>query len=767
MLKSKANWKWSKSHDTRSIIEQLLHERGLKTEEEQEHFLHPKLEHIQSPDTFHDIAKAKQRILQAMAEEEKVMIYGDYDADGVTSTALLMTAFMELGVNADYYIPSRFEEGYGLNEMALRSFHQAGYNVVITVDNGIADVYEAKVAKELGIDLIITDHHEMQENLPDAYAIIHPKLSEQYIFKELAGVGVAFQFAHYILEYFPVELLDFVAIGTVADLVPLRGENRIFTYYGLDAITNTLNLGIEALKVSSGITEKVTEQDIAFKLGPRINAVGRLENAMLAVELLLTDDEEIATEIAEEIESLNSERQTIVKDIVKEAEQRVDPNDDVIVLHDAKWHEGVLGIAASRLVRTFDRPVIMLSYKEATHELKGSARSIPAFNLFENGMEIEHLFTSFGGHSQAAGLTFPYDNLHDIKIAFNEQIRAKLTVEEMKQEFNITKELTLDEMTERLVEQINGFSPFGMGNEEPTFILRDVPTQIRQIGQEQNHLKLQFKTEKKIIDAIGFQIGHVAPLLSVDTDLALAGSLQINEWNGNRTVQMLIKDIAVNEWQLFDYRGRKQHKFFTPFITEYNTNTILTNDIAGMQALLGDVDVTYITYDSNMEELDQADILYVCDLPDNLSTLENIVRQVSPNSIHISYHVDESAFLTAMPTREEFKWLYGYAMQHGPVQLKVDLPNIIQSKKWTKEKVIFMLKVFLDLEFITISNDILYVNREAPKQALNNSKTYQQRLEQSNIEQVLYYATNDEIKQWFHPLITEQTVNEEEVMYDL
>lgn len=767
MLKSKANWKWNESHDTTSIIDQLLYERGIETAEEKEQFLHPKLEYIQPPEAFHHIEKAKQRIMTAMEQAEKVMVYGDYDADGVTSTALLMTAFMELGVKADYYIPNRFEEGYGLNENALRSFQEKGYTVVVTVDNGIANVDEAKVAKELGIDLIITDHHEMQTSLPDAYAIIHPKLSEQYLFKELAGVGVAFQFAHHLLEYFPTELLDFVAIGTVADLVPLKGENRILTYYGIEALTNTLNIGLEALKASAGITENVTEQDIGFKLGPRINAVGRLENAMIAVELLLTDDDEVAKELAEEIESLNRERQAIVNRIVQDAEQRVDTDDDVIILYDETWHEGVLGIVASRLVSKFDRPVIMLCYKEKTNELKGSARSISAFNLFENGMELEHLLTTFGGHSQAAGLSFPIENYNDVKTAFNNQIRSQLTEEQYKQEILITKELTLEQMTERLVDQISDLAPFGMGNEEPKFLLHNIPTQIRQIGQQQNHLKLQFKMGQQIVDAIGFQFGKLAPLIADQTNISLVGSLQINEWNGNKTVQMLIKDIAINEWQLFDYRGRKQHKFFMPFIQQYEGNTILTDDIQGMKALLGDIDATFITYDSVSSELKQADIIYICDLPSDINILKNIVQQVKPSSIHISYHVEESAFFNRLPSRDEFKWLYGYALQYGPVQLKVDLPNIIQSKKWTKEKVIFMLKVFLDLEFITINNNILYVNRDAENQSLEQSKVYQKRIKQSEMEQTLYYATYDEIKQWFQPLVQEARTIEEEVVYEL
>jgi len=767
MLKSKANWKWSEISHSTSIMEQLLHERGLETDEEKESFLHPKLEHIQSPADLSDIKKAKMRIFRAMENEEKVLVYGDYDADGVTSTTLLMTAFMELGVRADYYIPDRFKEGYGLNEAAIRSFHDAGYTVIVTVDNGIANVQEVDVANQLGMDVIITDHHEVQETLPDAYAIIHPKLSESYQFKELAGVGVAFQFAHYLLDYFPAELLDLVAIGTVADLVPLQGENRVFAYFGIQNLSDTLHIGLQALKEGCNLSDEITAQDIGFKLGPRLNAVGRLENAMLAVELLLTDDEEVAKEIALEVEALNSERQQIVNQMVKEAEKRVDTTDDVIILYDENWHEGVLGVVASRLVRTFDRPVIMLCHKTDTNELKGSARSIPAFNLFENGMKVQHLFTNFGGHSQAAGLTFPFENLDEIKERLNEQIRDQLTREQMKQEIMITKEISLEEMTERLVEQISDFAPFGMGNEEPVFLLKAIPSQIRQIGQQQNHLKLQFKHKDQIVDAIGFQFGYLASFLAEQTEIELVGTLQINEWNGNKTVQMLLKDVAVNEWQLFDYRGRKQSKFFTPYLTHYQTHTFLGNDIQEMKSFVGPEEATFITYETDMELLEKTDMLYIYDLPEDITDLEQVVTKLQPSNIHISYYVEDSAFFQTMPTREEFKWLYGYAMKYGPIQLKVDLQQISNIKKWSREKVIFMLKVFLDLQFITIKDDVLYINNHAEKQALDQSKTYQNQLNQSKIEQTLYYATYDEIKQWLHPFIRVTEANEEEVFHGL
>ena len=765
MLKSKAKWKWNEQDDNTSIVDGLLHERGFITDEEKNKFLHPKLEDIQSPADLSAIEKAKQRIFIAMEQQEKVMVCGDYDADGVTSTALLMTAFMELGVRCDYYIPNRFEEGYGLNEPAIRSFADAGYTVIVTVDNGIADVHEAQVAKEVGIDLIITDHHEVQATIPDAFAIIHPKLSEKYLFKELAGVGVAFQFAHYLLEYFPEELLEFVAIGTIADLVPLYEENRIFAYVGLRSLTNTLNVGIQALKNKCGIADEVTEQDIGFKLAPRINAVGRLQHATLAVELLLTDDEEVAEEIAAEMEELNVERQKIVTEIVKEAEQRVHGDNDVIILYDPDWHEGVLGIAASRLVRTFDRPVIMLRHNLDTNELKGSARSIPAFNLFENGLQLEHLFTNFGGHSQAAGMTFPFDHLEAIQTALNAQINEQLREEDFKQEIKISQEMTLGQMTENVVEQINKFAPFGMGNKEPMFLVKAFPTQVRQIGQHQNHLKLQFTHNQVLIDAIGFGFGPLAPMLSEHTEIQLVGTLQINEWNGNKTVQLMLEDIAVDHWQLFDYRGRQQVKFFTPYLQQYERNLFLGDDIVKMKTFIGSTDATFVTYETDVSLLDKTDILYICDMPRDIDKLQSIVKAVQPDNIHISYEVIDGAFFQALPTREDFKWLYGYALKFSPIQLKIDLPQIMQTKKWTRDKIIFMLKVFLDLQFITIDHDIMYVNRDADKQALTESRTYQQQLEQSKIEQIFYYATYEEIKQWFDKNVTASEANEEEIIH--
>src|SRR5690625_1245995 len=385
MLASKA--KWNVLHDENkpsledleagkdlsSITKELLVQRNIVTEEAVNDFLFPDMSRLHSPHHLTMIEKASKRVHEAISKEEKILVYGDYDADGVSSTALLMKTLIELDAHCDFYIPNRFTEGYGPNEAAFREAANKGFSVIITVDTGISAVHEAKIAKELGIDLIITDHHELQEELPDSYATINPKRAPTYPFHELAGVGVAFKFAERLLGYFPEHLLDLVAIGTIADLVPLIDENRILAYHGLQKLTTTTNPGLKALKQICKIEGTVSEENVGFLIGPRLNAVGRLEDARLAVELLMADDPIEAEEIALMIESINDERRQIVRDIVKEAEQMDLFNEDTGVIIAAKegWNEGVLGIVASQLVRKHDRPAIVLTIKPETGEKIG------------------------------------------------------------------------------------------------------------------------------------------------------------------------------------------------------------------------------------------------------------------------------------------------------------------------------------------------------------------------------------------------------------
>lgn len=456
------------------LTERLLVQRGVTTLEQAKQFLHPDLSALTEPGLLHDMEKAAKRVMTAIEKEEPVLIFGDYDADGVSSTAVMLETLRELGAVCDFYIPNRFTEGYGPNKPAFQQAADQGYKLIITVDTGIAAVEEATMAKQLGIDLIITDHHEIQEKLPDAWAIVHPKCSTDYPFQELAGVGVAFKFAHYLLGYFPKQLLDLVVLGTVADLVPLRSENRILVYHGLKAITQTKRPGIKALKKAANISGEVTEEDIGFRLGPRLNAVGRLQDADLAVELLTTQDPKEAEEMADFIENLNMERQRVVASIEKEAEEMVATSegtaiDNVIVVAKEGWNEGVLGIVASKLVRQFDRPAIVLSINPEKQQAKGSARSIEAFDLFANCMKIKELFIHFGGHAQAAGMTLPLNQIDILREKLHQAAEEALSPDDYTQVLSIDSSVEASELNVGLIEEIGKLAPFGMANPKPLF----------------------------------------------------------------------------------------------------------------------------------------------------------------------------------------------------------------------------------------------------------------------------------------------------------
>lgn len=771
MLKSKANWRFSNEEksketiDEHTIIDQLFDARGIHSTEEREKFLHPNINDLQSPDNLHHIDIFKQRIEQSIEENERVIVYGDYDADGVTSTTILVKTLRTLGVNSEYYIPNRFTEGYGMNEQAIELFAEENVGLIITVDTGIADVEEVNYANDLGIDVIITDHHEVQDAVPEAYAIIHPSLSPDYDFKPLAGVGVVWQIAHYLLGEAAYDMLDLVAIGTVADLVPLLGENRILVAEGLKRISNTPLIGLQKLLDQCNIKEEVSERDIGFMIGPRLNAVGRLENASLAVKLLLTTDEEEAIEIAEEIEALNTERQSIVQTIVKEADARVDEADSFIVLADENWHEGVLGIAASRLVNTYQRPVMLLTSKAGAEEWKGSARSVAGFNLFNACMQIKDLFTNFGGHSQAAGMSLPKENLRSITDFLNEQMNTNYSGIIGERELVIDHTITIDQMTEELVYDLRKFAPFGMENEKPLFLLEATPTQVRRLGQDQKHLKLQFRREHGFVEAIGFQFGNLAPYIATNSMVSLVGELQLNEWNGKITVQMNLQDIAIDEWQLFDYRGKRHVSNVLPFLDYYKDNMLVCRNIDEIKEITTLDHIHVISYDTDIDSLEETELLYLYDLPENLQQLTDIIAKTSPQSIHVAYNVDNGGLLHTRPNREQFKSVYLYLASFPSVALKDHYPQIMKRTKLRKEQLSFILKVFYDLHFITVENNVVTINRDAAKASLSTSHTYQQRMKQEKVEEVLYYSSHDELKQWF--LLQMEREKEGEMSYGL
>ncbi|MDY2638373.1 MAG: single-stranded-DNA-specific exonuclease RecJ, partial [Ligilactobacillus salivarius] len=401
------------------IVLQILMERGYDSLEAINNFLDPDARGLYGPNFMHDMELGVDRIQQAIMNGEKIVIYGDYDVDGITSTALMYETLEELGAEVEYYIPDRFKDGYGPNVEVYKRLIDEGVNLIVTVDNGVAGHEAIDYANQHGVDVVITDHHELPETLPDAYAIIHPRHPEgDYPFGELSGVGVAFKVAAALLEELPQDVLDLVALGTVADLVSLTGENRILVKYGLQLLQQTMRPGLQSLYKVAGIeVPTITEETIGFSLAPRLNALGRMENGSLGVELLTTLDEERAEELAKTTNQLNIKRQEEVNKIVEEAVAQLankSENHLVNVVAGNNWHEGVVGIVASRLVDMTGKPSLVLSIDEKTGIAKGSGRSIEAFQMFDALDSHRDILMKFGGHHMACGLSLDKEKLSDL-----------------------------------------------------------------------------------------------------------------------------------------------------------------------------------------------------------------------------------------------------------------------------------------------------------------------------------------------------------------
>ncbi len=769
MLRSKMKWnftynEWNDSvspvHGLTQLTQTLLYKRNIMEPDEIEKFLHPSLDHLHDPFLMSDMSKSVERVRTAIENKESILVFGDYDADGVSSTTVMVEALREAGAECDFYIPNRFTEGYGPNEEAFMFAGDTGYSVIITVDNGIAATHEAEVAKQLGIDLIITDHHEVQEKLPDAYAIIHPKTSKDYPFDDLAGVGVAFKFASALLGRFPQELLDLVVIGTIADLVPLQGENRILAHFGLQAISHSNRPGIEALRQVCDIDGHINEETIGFTIGPRLNAVGRLQDASPAVDLLLSSNVEEAIQLAEFINSLNQERQKIVADIAKEAEEMLaageEVSDRVIIVAKEGWNPGVLGIVASKLVRKFDRPAIVLGIDAELGEAKGSARSIDAFDLFQNCMEVRDRFKHFGGHAQAAGMTLSVEQIDGLRKDLNRLADQKLSAEDYQQTLDVALTVDIENLSLKQVEEVNQLRPFGMGNPKPLFRVKHSPKEIRLIGSRKNHLKLQFQKDNAKLEGVAFGMGELYPHISPHASLEVVGELGINEWNGRKNLQLMIKDMMINEWQLFDFRGSKHLEKNIAIPAGEKFAAVTFHDAAQSPHQLP------IFSHAELDGTEEFDGVLLLDLPNRLEDLAELLKKQQPGKLYACYRLEDGAFLKTWPTRDHFKWFYGMLMKRKTFNLHREGDQLAARRGWDRSMVDFISQVFFELEFVKMEDGLITINSKPSQKDLQESVLYQERQYQLKIEQALYYSTFKELKDWLDSSmspIEEEAVN--------
>ena len=548
MLNNKYQWSVAPSVTSLKTLMQVLYcERNVTDNNEVKQFLFPTLNRVYNPFMLHDMQKAVDRIRLAIKNQEQITVYGDYDADGITSTSLITEVLFNMGAKVNYYVPDRFRDGYGPNKDAYENLLRSGTKLVVTVDNGVSgkDVIDPIV--DQGVDVVITDHHELPDELPTkACAIVHPAFpGSNYPFAGLSGVGVAFKLAWALLGKMPVKELDLVSIGEIADVVPVNDENRALISTGLKVLTSTHRPGLHKLLTLAGIDNQVlSSTEVGFDIAPRLNALGRIGNASDGVALLISKDQSLAENLAQKTDELNTKRKQLVADIYEQAKQQAENNpNQALIIAGHNWHQGVLGIVASRIMDDTGKPVIVVSNNGNDPVMKGSGRSREGFNLYQALDPHRDLMVSFGGHPQACGLSVDAANVAALQKAFNEEAK--------KQGFSASQkaDLKVDAIvepslinSEKVFNVIHKLQPYGPNNNQPEFELHNVyADSFFLMGKEKQHLKFRVNG----LTCVFFNAGSLIDDLE-DQSLDIVGKLNLNCWRGRVTVQMLVDDVRVS-----------------------------------------------------------------------------------------------------------------------------------------------------------------------------------------------------------------------------
>lgn len=533
-------------------IAHLLVLRGVTTFDEAKQFFRPDFSQLHNPFLMKDMQKAVDRIQIAIANNEKILVYGDYDVDGTTSVAMLYTFLSTLTENIDYYIPCRYKEGYGISLQGIDYAKENNFSLIIALDCGIRAVNQVEYANEKGVDFIICDHHNPAEEIPNAVAILNPKQKDcDYPFKELSGCGVGFKLIQGFSEKNQIEfenikpLFDLLVVSIAADIVPMIDENRALSFFGLAQINETPRVGLKALMDVANRKGKWTISDIVFGIAPRINAAGRIEQGKKAVALLIETDSFKAAKLAQEIEVLNKTRRGLDQDITKQALSMIDDSKKSTVVYSQDWHKGVVGIAASRLIETYYKPTVVLAEKDGL--LTGSARSVKGFDLYNAILSCEKYLEKFGGHMYAAGLTLKKENLQNFIEAFEVAVSNTITKEQLTPEVSIDMELDLHDIDNKFFRIIQQFAPFGPQNRTPIFTTKAVKDSGYGgvVGEDKSHLRLNITNEniRNSISSIGFGLAHHFEKTKDEQIFDICYSIDENHWNGRKNLQLKLRDI--------------------------------------------------------------------------------------------------------------------------------------------------------------------------------------------------------------------------------
>lgn len=739
------------------LVVKILLSRGYQTSEDITNFLQPDLSMLHDPFLLHDMDKACERIKKAITSGEKIVIYGDYDADGLTSTSIMYESLLQLGADVSYYIPDRFTDGYGPNLAVYQRLVSEGASLIVTVDNGVSGVEAVNYAQDHGVDVVITDHHELPEQLPQAYAIVHPRYpGSTYPFTDLSGAGVAFKTATALLEELPQEMLDLAAIGTVADIVSLTGENRVLVSFGLKVLQNTERVGLLALYQQAAVKQdKISAETIGFVLAPRLNSLGRLENGAVGVELLTTFDDARAAEIAKHVQELNVKRQELVNSITLEALKKVEtqPKGHLVnLIMGQGWHEGVLGIVASRLVEATGKPTIVLTIDPETKKAKGSGRSVEAFNLFKalDGHRSE--LVSFGGHHMACGLTIAVEKQEKIQTILDQEAQKQNLAEAKRAELKLAGQVDLDNFELADLESLELLAPFGQDNEQPVFSFTNFAIKAaKPMGKSNNHLRLNLQTKSgQRLSAVYFGIDQnkLSQIIQSPAQVEFVGHLDKNVWQDQVTLQIKIADFKLEQDSpSIEVLDQRVAQLTVNLFQQQGTYAFFAAKIKEKVQPYLPAGTPVILLPQQAEQI-KADDLFIVDCPTDLRDLQKSLHGINVQKIHLLLYQQNDVFKIGMPDRAQFGQLYRFVLKHPEINLRQDGKKMAAKLGLANELMIFMLKVFFEVGFVKIEDGLVTGVPTTTRVNLKETSSYHSRRLQIRTQEILLHSKSADLIEW-------------------
>ena len=705
------------SYSISKNIAKILNVRNITDMTSVKKYFSDEYEEGYDPFLMHDMQKAVDRINEAIENEEKILVYGDYDADGITSTVLLVETLISMGANVSSYIPNRFEEGYGPNKEAFTKIINSGITLIITVDNGIAGVEEVDLANELGCDVIVTDHHKIQDTIPNAYAIIHPEHPEgNYPFKKLAGVGVAFKLAHALLEIFPDFLLDLVAIGTIADMVSITDENRIFVKQGLELINEDPRIGLKMLLELSGIDTKIDEQTVGFYIAPKLNSIGRMDSAKLGLSFLMAEDPVTARALAEQIEQYNIQRKQVTEEIVKDVISKIENSDKKqknVIMVSGEYHEGVLGIVASNIVEKYQRPVFIMNEKDGI--LKGSARSIFDFNIYVAMNKISDLFVAFGGHTLAAGFSFEKSNFEKIEEFLDNEFEEFKQNNDLKANKNIDIVTSLEDISYQFLNSLDALKPYGMDFEKPTVLIENAMVLNKAyFGSEKQYLRLTIADEVGNLDCITFKDSVTFDKVEKNDIIDLLCNIDKNNFNGRTKLQAHIIDIHIKEFLFEDLR------FINYDIANIDINCLK------LSKYKDDKDNNFYQYKDLDSLIDKEfEYIYLLDIPTSKEYLYKIIN-LKPKKVFLICEEKQVLSDVYLIDKNRLIKLFNLIISTNNKQINVaqQLDKLLAVLKTNVDSLKIMIQIFKELELINFVNNTIILNPDYKTVDLKKSSSF-------------------------------------------